>query len=183
LKSPDGNIQHPTSNIQHPTFNIQHSTSNIQHPTFNIQHPTSNIQHPMRGAEGLGVGIGMFWSFNDRVALGGLNAGEENQALGQVNDSRGETKESFFEIEDPLVPGALVQPTNLSPRSIGCWMLDVFSVSCSPFLPFPIGSCFRVSESKELSFFIVWSPNCDARANFKTANCRTSWAPHVKKTA
>ena len=32
----------------------------------------------MRGAEGLGVGIGMFSSFNDRVALGGLNAGEEN---------------------------------------------------------------------------------------------------------
>ena len=86
----------------------------------------------MRGAEGLGVGIGMFSSFNDRVALGGLNAGEENQALSQVNDSGGETKESFFEIEDPLLPGALVQPTNLSPRSIGCWM---FSVGCWMFSP------------------------------------------------
>jgi hypothetical protein len=59
------------------------------------------------------------------------------------------------EIENPLLPGALVQPTNLSPRSIGywmfsvgCWMLDVFSVSRSPILPFPIGSCCRVSESR-----------------------------------
>jgi hypothetical protein len=59
-------------------LNCGHQTSPRTLEISRREHPTSNIEHPMRGAEGLGVGIGIFSSFHDRVALGGLNAGEEN---------------------------------------------------------------------------------------------------------